>query len=122
MKCYFTKVSKKSGKKWGSEMTGKEKIELDFGQALRQADDIDAVADRLGNLSAGKFRENLDSLAAGWKGDSASMYITKGSRLQEQMNTTAKELHAVAADIRTLARRLYNAEMKAWNIAAHRSY
>lgn len=103
-------------------MAAKEKIELDFRQALKQADRIDAVANQLGSLSGKEFQGSLDNLSASWRGDNASMYLAKGGRLKEQMDGTAKELHAAAADIRTVARRLYNAEMNAWRIATSRSY
>lgn len=103
-------------------MATKEKIEMDFKQALKQADGIDAAANQLNNLSGRKFRESLDNLSANWRGECASMYLAKGGQLQEQMNGTAKELHAVAADLRTLARRVYDAEMNAWRIATSRNY
>lgn len=103
-------------------MATREKIEFDFKQALRQADRIDTIASNLSELSGKEFGGSLENLSANWKGDNASIYMAKGNRLQEQMNGTAKELHAVAADIRVIARRLYNAEMNAWRIANSRTY
>lgn len=103
-------------------MATRQRIELDFKQALRQADSIDAAAEQLSNLSGREFRTSLDNLSANWRSDSASMYMAKGNRLQEQMDGTAKELHAAAASIRTLAKRIYNAEMNAWRIATSRNY
>lgn len=103
-------------------MATREKIEFDFKQALGQADRIDMIADNLSNLSGKEFGGSLENLSANWKGDNASIYMEKGSRLQKQMNDTAKELHAVATDIRTIARRLYDAEMNAWRIATSRTY
>lgn len=100
----------------------KEKIEMDFRQALRQADQVDAAANRLDSLSGREFRGSLDNLSAHWRGESASMYLAKGGRLQEQMDAAARELHAVAVDIRTLAKRVYDAEMNAWRIAVSRNY
>lgn len=103
-------------------MATRERIEFNFRQALGQADRIDEAAERLSRLSGREFRMSLDNLSANWRGDAASMYMTKGNRLQEQMDGTAKELHAAAAGIRTLARRMYNAEINAWRIAASRNY
>lgn len=100
----------------------KEKIEMNFRQALKQADQIDAAANQLGNLSGKEFRGSLDNLSANWRGECASMYLAKGGHLQEQMNGTARELRAVAAEIRTRAKQLYNAEMNAWKIAVSRNY
>lgn len=103
-------------------MATREKIEFDFRQAIRQADKIDELANNLNGLSNRKFAGSLQNLAAGWKGENASLYLAKGSSLQKKMNGTAGELHTVAADIRTIAKRLYDAEMAALAIATARTY
>lgn len=103
-------------------MATRERIEMDFKQAIRQADKIDSIADRLSTLSGAKFEGSLQNLSACWKGENASLYLAKGSRLQGKMNGTVNELYAIARDIRTVARRLYNAEMAAWTIANSRTY
>jgi hypothetical protein len=46
--------------------------------------------------------------------------MNKGTKLQDEINSTAKELHAVASDIRTISKRLYDAEMAALAIAEAR--
>lgn len=103
-------------------MATREKIEFDFRQAMRQANKIDELANDLNRLSDKKFGGSLQNLASSWKGENASLYLTKGSSLQKKMNETAGELHAVAADIRTIAKRLYDAEMAALAIATTRTY
>ena len=50
------------------------------------------------------------------------MYLTKGGKLQEQMDATSKELHSIASEIRAVAKRMYEAEMRALRIAEHREY
>lgn len=103
-------------------MATRETIEFDFRKALGQADKIDAIADRLGRLSGTEFGNTMQNLSAGWKGDNASQYLSKGSRLQEKMNGTVKELYSVASDIREIAKRVYEAEMAALAIASDRTY
>lgn len=103
-------------------MATREKIEMDFKRAIRQADKIDSIANRLGTLSGEKFGGSMQNLSACWKGENASLYLGKGGRLQGKMNGTANELHAIARDIRTVAKRLYNAEMAALAIASSRTY
>jgi uncharacterized protein YukE len=61
-------------------------------------------------------------LSASWKGDNAKAYIGKGSRLQENIRGTAGELRSIAAEIRTIAKRIYDAEMAALAIAENRTY
>jgi len=103
-------------------MASRETIEFNFRAAMGQADRIDGIADNLGRLSGTKFGGTLQNLSANWKGENASMYLEKGGRLQEKMGATEGELHSVAADIRTIARRLYDAEMAALAIANERTY
>lgn len=103
-------------------MASRESIEFDFRKAEAQADKLDTVADQLTRLSDNKFGSAMQHLSSNWKGENASLYLDKGGRLQEQMDGTAKELHSIAADIRTIAKRIYEAEMRALRIAEHREY
>lgn len=103
-------------------MATRATIEFNFRTALSQADKIDEIADNLRRLSQTDFGNALQSLSAGWKGENASMYLSKGSVLQGKMNGTSGSLHAVASDIRAIAKRLYDAEMAALAIAENRTY
>lgn len=103
-------------------MATREMIEFDFKKALGQADKIDGIADRLGRLSGTELGSTMQNLSAGWKGENASLYLNKGNNLQEKINGTAKELYSIASDIRTIARRIYEAEMAALSIASERTY
>lgn len=103
-------------------MATREKIEFDFRQAMRQADRIEEIAEKLTRLSGSKLESSLQNLSVSWKGENASAYLAKGSRLQKEMNQTAKGLQSAASDIRTVAKRLYDAEMAALAIASARMY
>ena len=92
-------------------MATRSQIEFDFKKALGQADKIEGIADRLQKISRKELENSLQNLSAGWKGESASLYLQKGNTLQEKIDATAESLYAVAADIRTIARRLYGAEI-----------
>ena len=103
-------------------MATRGEIEFDFRKANDQAKKLDDIADRLKKLSATDFENTLQTLSANWKGANASTYLAKGSRLQDEMNATVRELGQVAADIRTIAKRIYDAEMEAIRIAESREY
>ena len=103
-------------------MATRKEIEFDFQRAKEQAEKIDKIADRLRRISQNDFGNSLQNLSAGWKGESASLYLQKGSALQEKIEATANALYGVAEDIRTIARRIYEAEMAALEIAQERSY
>lgn len=103
-------------------MATRESIEFDFKRALGQADKIDTIADNLGRLSRAELGSVLQNVSAGWKGDNANIYLNKGSALQGKMDGTVRELYAIASDIRTIAKRLRDAEMAALEIASGRDY
>ncbi len=103
-------------------MASRASIEFDFHKAQAQADKLDTVADQLARLSDHKFGSTMQHLSLNWKGENASLYLAKGGRLQEQMDGTARELHSIASEIRAVARRIYNAEMRALRIAQKRDY
>lgn len=97
-------------------MATRESIEIDFQQAMSQADRIDGIASQLSNLSNNKFGGSLQQLAGGWKGDNAKAYIGKGNALKSNINQSANELREIANAIREAARRIYAAEMAAIDI------
>lgn len=103
-------------------MATRESIEFNFQKALREASEIDEIAEKLSSLSRSKFESTMQTLATVWKGDSAPSYFRKGDTLQEKMNRTSAELHNIASNLRAAARRLYEAEMAALTIAQSREY
>jgi len=98
-------------------MASRWEIEMDFRRAMAEAKKLDEAAGSLDKLSRKRLSETLQTISVNWKGESASLYTKKGAALQGRMNTTASELHKIAEDIRTIARRIYEAEMKNVEVA-----
>ena len=103
-------------------MATKESIEFDFQKALDQANRLDEIAAELKSLSADEFAGSMQNLAGGWKGENATLYLNKGQKLQDSMTSTAADLSGAASNIRTIAKRTYEAEMAALKIAETRRY
>ena len=103
-------------------MASKHEIEMDFKRAKDQARKLEAAAESLNNLSKNKFNGTLQSISNSWKGDSANLYLKKGAVLQEQMTSTALELNSIASDIRRIAEKIYEAEMRNWERARRRRH
>lgn len=95
-------------------------IAFDFQVAKRQAEEIDAIADKLSNLSSKNFENTMLTLSNNWKGSSADSYLNKCTSLQTVMNTTTSNMHTVAANIRAVAQKIYDAEMENLRIARER--
>jgi uncharacterized protein YukE len=103
-------------------MSSYASIEFDFAKACQQAEQLEALAGKLLNLSNDKFQGTMQQLSLNWKGESAAAYQKKGAVLQNSMALTAKDVNKVAANIRTVARNIYEAEMEAKRIAEQREY
>ena len=103
-------------------MATRESIEFNFKQARRQADQLDNIADNLNGLAKDKLYDSMQTLSQNWRGENANAYLAKGNALQGEISSSASELHSIAADIRTIAQNIYNAEMEALRIAEEREY
>lgn len=98
-------------------MATRASIEMDLKRATEQADQIESIASRMATLANSKFDGILQNLSANWKGNSASRYLNKGHVLKGNINRTASDLRAIAREIKAEARRVYDADMAALEIA-----
>ncbi len=103
------------------EMKSKNQIRMDFSRAYAEAERLDRTAEKLKTLAAKKMEQSMMSLSYAWTGANARQFLQKESQLQKNIEGTARELYQVAADIRMIARRVYEAEMRAYEIAARRT-
>lgn len=101
-------------------MKSSSEIRFDFQNAMDQAKKLDELANSIDRRVAGKLDETSQSVHAAWKGDSANRYIGKTQELRWQIQQTARTLRDTAEDIRRIARRIYEAEMRALEIAQRR--
>lgn len=92
-------------------------INLDYAKAIRQAEQLEAIARNLGTLADSEFQGCLQRISTNWKGENASAYIAKGQKLKGDMNKTAEQLNKAAGAIRNIARRTKEADIAAMNIA-----
>lgn len=95
-------------------------IRVDFQNAMRQAKSLEDLADDIDRRVVNRLDEGAQNVHAAWRGDSAARYIGKTQELQRQVRQTARTLRDTAGDIRKIARRIYEAEMRALEIARKR--
>lgn len=103
-------------------MASEYTIKMNFKKAKEQAAKLDEIAEEMGNLSSRDFSQTMQTVRNNWKGENADSYVLRGDRLEKKMTNTANSLHTVASEIRTIAERIYEAEMKALRIAQQRKY
>ena len=65
-------------------------IQFNFQKARQQADRLEERAGRLTKLTASEYAGAMQNISANWKGENASAYLSKGARLQGDMEETAK--------------------------------
>lgn len=102
-------------------MKSSGEIRVDFQNAMNQARRLDSLADDIDQRVSSKLEDTAQSVHSAWRGDSANRYISKTQELRQQVRQTARSLRDIANDIRKIARRVYEAEMRALEIARRRN-
>lgn len=95
-------------------------IQMNFSNAVRQARRLENLAAELSRLSGNELSGSLQAIAGAWKGDSSNLFLQKGNNLARQISDSAAALRGAARDIRSIAQRTYNAEMRALELARAR--
>lgn len=103
-------------------MTDKGTIRMKYKDALRQADSLVSMADRMESQGVSKMNEVISSLRSDWKGDNAESYLRKCEALQENVKKTVTKVRRTADGIRKIAKNTYDSEMQNYEIAKKRTY
>lgn len=103
-------------------MSGLSKIDIDFAAVMEQAARLGEIADSMKELAEKNFDGALQNIAQNWKGENASLYLTKGDTLETNMKDTAKRLKSIAESIENRARYIKSKEDHAINVAIRRTY
>lgn len=95
-------------------------IYFNYNKAMEQADELDDVAGRLAGAADRDMENILSEVGSAWRSDSSAQYLQKGRKVKGDLHTTAGNLRNIASAIRTIARRIRDAELEAWRIANER--
>lgn len=97
-------------------------IRYDYQLAQKQAERLRETARELRMLMNDDYENILIDLARKWQGDSADVFMKKSEIVKNNIIQTALDMERTADTIISTAQRLYNAEMKAKQIAEEREY
>lgn len=97
-------------------------IEITFGNAMNQANQLDACADDMTRLANSSIAGIKSDLSAAWQGDSANAYMAKMDTTAQNMLKTADKMRQIAETIRSVARIFRSSELRAIELAEQRSY
>lgn len=92
-------------------------LEFDFNKAMRQASELESLAEQLNRMAQNDYADNMQRLSGAWQGDSASKFLNKGAILQQDMVETARKLRYTANSYRKIARSVKEAEERAKRLA-----
>ena len=92
-------------------------IQYNFAQAMRQADELDDLANQLTRLAENNVRNVMSNVQHNWEGESASIFLSKAEKSRNDIMQTARQMRNVASGIRKAARNVRAAEEQARQIA-----
>ncbi len=95
-------------------------IEMDFQNALRQAEALEQAARELELLANGSLQECLRGVAANWKGENAVLFCKKGNIVRTNIGYAAESINHTAQVLRQMAQNIYEAEKRNYEIATER--
>jgi uncharacterized protein YukE len=98
------------------------KIQLDYNNAIRQADSLSQIAKELRNTANKDFQDCISEISHNWTGSNATAYVSKCNTLKANIVKTADKLDTTATTIRKIAKNTYDAEMAAVSLATIRKY
>lgn len=102
-------------------MSSLSEIYFNYNKAMEQANQLDDIAGRLSNAASQEVEKILNDINHAWKSDNTSAYIKKGQKVEADMKATADNIKSIAGTIRTIAKRVLDAELTAWRIANERN-
>ena len=94
-------------------------IEINFNNALMQANALENLAGEIRGLS-GNYADTMNAISANWNSENSVIYLNKGALLNTSIGNTASDLEIITRNIRSTARRIYEAEKEAERLAAER--
>ena len=92
-------------------------IYCDYVRAITKANRIEGVARTLNTVSNRYLSDEIDNLSQQWQGDAIHIVRSKGAEISTSITDQARNLFRLADTMRAIARRNYNAEMRALELA-----
>lgn len=92
-------------------------INFNYNQAIAKADELDTQANNLENNAVNEMGSIMASLRRDWEGNNSTEYVAKCTTVKSNLEAIVAQMRTVAAGIRTMAKNVYDAEMRALAIA-----
>ena len=98
------------------------KIDIDLSKAIGQAKELERISNKLSQIAKQNMSDSISNIYRNWEGDNGAEFCRKGHVIVEDIDELATKLNSVAAKIKVVAKRTYDAEKKIQDIAMKRTY
>lgn len=88
-------------------------IEFNYSRAIRQAAEIDAVADDIDRLVKNNLHNTQAALSNAWTGEAATLYLQNLQQFGNDAAAESRKLRRIASKIRKTAKIIAEAEQEA---------
>ncbi len=96
-------------------------IRMNYEKAIRQANSLEKTANEIKKYVS-EIEQISSSIRHDWTGANAEQYLRKLEVVKNNSNTIVSSLSTTAETIKRIAKRTYDAEMEAVNLAKTRTY
>lgn len=97
-------------------------IEITFGNAITQANQLENCADTMMKLSKTNLSNIKADITAAWEGQSAGAYLSKLDLTAGNIEKTANKLYEIADALRRVAKIFRTSELRVLELAEQRTY
>ncbi len=97
-------------------MKEKEEIYMDFKRAKEAAKELDEIVDQMSQVANYKLNSTMNELSASWDADEKRKFQEKEEAIKNSMNHNIQQMKTLANKIKNNARRIYEAELRAYEI------
>lgn len=100
----------------------KEMIEITFGNAIRQARELETCAEDMRKMVTSNLSSIETGMSFAWKGENADNYLMKLKQTADNILKTAQKLDDIADVLQKVAQIFRETETTAAEIATQRTY
>lgn len=97
-------------------------IELHFKETMEIAVRLKELSAKLNDMAEGKLLQIICSIKAGWNSECADILVGKEVRIVSNLAEEADRLNALAVEIESQAKKMYQLEMANRQLAITRIY
>ena len=101
-------------------MASEYSIKFNYDKAIKQAGELADIAKEIRKVANDKMETSIQTVDKNWDGASSKKFVNKSKQLKSKVVDSADDIDKIASSIKTMAKKIYDAEMEALRIAKER--